>query len=131
MLNSFTTIRDFWQCELDENNKDQNHICTELRRAVNCKTTIAPPIKAEVLLRINNRIKASAYVFCGWDPAVSEIRFCFIILCFISIYYAFKALSTLSKKTSEIVYINIYYLVLLLRDILRDITCTCLLIYSR
>ena len=88
---------------MDEENKNQSHICKELRRAVNCKTTIAPPIRAEVLLNINNTIKASAYAFCGWDTAVSEIRFCFIFLSFISIWYASKAINTSSKKLCEIV----------------------------
>jgi hypothetical protein len=100
---SLYTIRDVWQCELDENNKNQSHICKELRRTVNCKTTIAPPIRAEVLLNINNKIRASAFAFCGWDTAVSEIRFCFIFLSFVSLWYAYRALSSSSKKLCEIV----------------------------
>jgi len=102
---SFITIRDTWVCELSEDNDDENHICSSIRREVNCKTTVAPPIKAEVLLRINNKIKASAYAFCGWDTAVSEIRFCFIILSFFSIYIASKAINNSSKKEAEIVII--------------------------
>jgi hypothetical protein len=114
LLISLYTIKDIWQCELDEENKNQSHICKELRRAVNCKTTIAPPIRAEVLLNINNTIKASAYAFCGWDTAVSEIRFCFIFLSFISIWYAWRAMNTSSKKLCEIVNINnISFLILL------------------
>ena len=74
-----------------------------MRHKVNCKTTLAPPIRAEVLLRINNRIRASAYAFCGWDAAVSEIRFCFIILSFFSIYIANQALHNSSKKEADIV----------------------------
>jgi cytochrome bd-type quinol oxidase subunit 2 len=102
MVCSMYTIRDEWVCELDQENKNQSHICKELRSAVNCKTTIAPPIRAEVLLRINNTIRASAYAFCGWDTAVSEIRLCFIMLSFISVYFSFKALSRSSKKLAEI-----------------------------
>lgn len=100
---SLYTIRDVWQCELDEENRNQYHICKELRRSVNCKTTIAPPIRAEVLLNINNTIRASAFAFCGWDTAVSEIRFCFIFLSFISLWYAYRALRSSSKKLAEIV----------------------------
>jgi hypothetical protein len=103
LIISFYTIRDVWVCELDEGNKNQSHICKELRRAVNCKTTIAPPIRAEVLLNINNSIKASAYAFCGWDTAVSEIRLCFVFLSFVALYYAIKAMSFNSKKLCEIV----------------------------
>lgn len=99
---SISTVRDVWVCELDQNNSNQSHICKELRRAVNCKTTVAPPIRAEVLLRINNTIRASAYAFCGWDTAVSEIRICFVILSFLSIYFAWRALTKSSKKLAEI-----------------------------
>ncbi len=116
MIISLITIRDVWVCELDQNNTNQSHICKELRRTVNCKTTVAPPIKAEVLLRINNTIRASAYAFCGWDTAVSEIRFCFIILSFISIYFAFKALSTSSKKLCDIFsYSSLFFAILLVK----------------
>jgi hypothetical protein len=120
LIISLFTIRDVWVCELDEENKNQSHICKELRRAVNCKTTIAPPIKAEVLLNINNSIRASAYAFCGWDTAVSEIRLCFIFLSFIALYYAAKALTTQSKKLCEIVY-NINKLVFIFIIILCNI----------
>ena len=88
---------------MGEENSEKEQICNKLRRAVNCKTTVAPPIKAEVLLRINNRIKASAYAFCGWDTAVSEIRFCFIILVFLSLYIARESLNNNSKKEADIV----------------------------
>jgi hypothetical protein len=118
---SLVTIRDEWVCELDEDSKNQLHICKELRKAVNCKTTIAPPIKAEVLLRINNTIRASAYAFCGWDTAVSEIRICFIMLSFISIYIAWKALSKSSKKMSEIFsYTAVFFAILLIISSLFD-----------
>ncbi len=85
---SIFTIRDVWECELDEENQNQVHICKELRKAVNCKTSVAAPIRAEVLLKINNRIRASAFAFCGWDTAISEIRICFVMLSFLSVYYA-------------------------------------------
>ena len=52
LIISLLTIRNVWECKIDQNNKNQSHICKELRKAVNCKTTVAPPIKAEVLLRI-------------------------------------------------------------------------------
>jgi len=103
LLTSILTVRDVWVCELDENNKHQSHICKELRNAVNCKTTIAPPIRAEVLLKINNSITASAYAFCGWDTAMSEIRFCFLMLAFLSVYYTWTALQKSSKKFAELV----------------------------
>lgn len=103
LVSTWGTIRDYWICELDENNKHNHLICKELRRAVNCKTTIAPPIRAEVILRINNTIKASALAFCGWDTAISEIRTCFCILSLITIYLAWNAISTQSKKLAEIV----------------------------
>ena len=98
LIISVLTIRDEWVCELDQDNPNLEGICKELRRSVNCKTTVAPPIRAEALLRINNTVKASAIAFCGWDTAVSEIRICFIILSFISIYFAWKAISKSSKK---------------------------------
>jgi len=103
LIFSLLTIRDVWECELDENSKTQSNICSELRRSVSCKTTVAPPIRAEVILRINNTIKASAFAFCGWDTAVSEIRLCFIILNFMSIYFGIKAIYSCSKKNSDIV----------------------------
>jgi len=103
---SLITIRDTWVCEIEEENDEKLSICNTLRRAVNCKTTVAPPIKAEVLLRINNKIKASAYAFCGWDTAVSEIRFCFIILSFLSIYIARESINNSSKKEADIVIYN-------------------------
>ena len=112
---SISTVRDVWICELDQNDSNYSHICKELRRTVNCKTTVAPPIKAEVLLRINNKIRASAVAFCGWDTAVSEIRICFIILSFISIYFAWKALLKSSKKIAEIFsYSSLFFAILLL-----------------
>jgi hypothetical protein len=110
LISTWGTIRDYWICELDEHNKNNSVICKELRRAVNCKTTIAPPIRAEVILRINNTIKASALAFCGWDTAISEIRTCFCILSLITIYLAWNAISTQSKKLAEIV-MNKYKLV--------------------
>jgi len=103
LITSILTVRDVWVCELDENNKHQSHICKELRNAVNCKTTIAPPIRAEVLLKINNSIRASAYAFCGWDTAMSEIRFCFLMLSFLSIYFTWKALKNSSKRFADLV----------------------------
>lgn len=112
---SIATIRDVWVCELDQNNSNYSHICKELRRTVNCKTTVAPPIRAEVLLKINNTIRASAYAFCGWDTAVSEIRVCFIMLSFLSIYFAWKALTKSSKKIAEIFsYSSLFFAILLL-----------------
>lgn len=102
------TVRDQWVCELDENT-DKEHMCNTLRKAVNCKTTVAKPIKAEVLLRINNKIKASALAFCGWDTAVSEIRFCFIILSFFALYLAKQAIDTNSKKEADIVNLNLCF----------------------
>lgn len=103
MFSTFSTARDYWVCELDQENKHNTVICKELRRAVNCKTTIASPIRAEVMLRINNTIKASALAFCGWDTAMSEIRCCFCFLCLIIIYFAWSALKRQSKKLAEIV----------------------------
>lgn len=103
LISTLGTVRDYWICELDEHNRHNSVICKELRRAVNCKTTIAPPIRAEVILRINNTIKASALAFCGWDTAISEIRTCFCILSLIIVYFAWNAISTQSKKLAEIV----------------------------
>lgn len=100
---SIITVRDTWVCELGEDNSEKHQICNTLRNAVNCKTTVAPPIRAEVILRINNKIKASAYAFCGWDTAVSEIRFCFIILSMLALYMANDALNKSSKKEAETV----------------------------
>ncbi len=121
LILSFLTVRDVWVCELDQNSENQSHICKELRRTVNCKTTIAPPIKAEVLLNINNTIKASAFAFCGWDTAVSEIRACFIILSFVSIYYAWKSLYISSKKLADIFsYSAVFFAILLLISSLFD-----------
>jgi hypothetical protein len=118
---SLGTIRDVWQCELDQTDPNYSHICKELRRTVNCKTTVAPPLRAEVLLRINNQIRASAIAFCGWDTAVSEIRICFIILSFISIYFAWKALVTSSRKVAEIFsYSSLFFAILLLISSIFD-----------
>jgi hypothetical protein len=118
---SLGTVRDVWQCELDQNDSNYSHICKELRRTVNCKTTIAPPIRAEVLLKINNTVRASAVAFCGWDTAVSEIRICFIILCFLSIYFAWKALLKSSKKIAEIFsYSSLFFSILLLISSIFD-----------
>lgn len=112
---SIYTIKDEWQCELDEENRNQIHICQELRKAVNCKTTVAAPISAEVLLKINNKIRASAFAFCGWDTAISEIRVCFIMLSFLSIYYAMTALKKSSKKMANIFsYSSLFFAILLL-----------------
>jgi hypothetical protein len=121
LIISLATVRDVWVCELDQNNQNQSHICKELRRTVNCKTTVAPPIKAEVLLRINNTIRASAYAFCGWDTAVSEIRACFIMLSFLSIYFAWKALTKSSKKIAEIFsYSSLFFAILLIISSIFD-----------
>ena len=111
---SILTVRDVWTCELDANDPNYSHLCKELRHSVNCKTTVAPPIKAEVLLRINNKVKASAVAFCGWDTAVSEIRICFIILSFLSVYFAWKALMISSKKQAEIFSYSALFFALLL-----------------
>jgi hypothetical protein len=121
LIISLLTVRDVWVCELDQNDPNYSHICKELRRSVNCKTTVAPPIKAEVLLRINNNVRASAEAFCGWDTAVSEIRICFIILSFLSIYFAWKALIKSSKKLAEIFsYSALFFALLLLISSLFD-----------
>jgi hypothetical protein len=111
---SIFTVRDLWICELDEENQNQTHICRELRKAVNCKTTVAAPIRAEVLLKINNKIKASAFAFCGWDTAISEIRICFIMLSFLSVYYAWRALKKSSKKMANLFsYTAVFFAILL------------------
>jgi hypothetical protein len=121
LIISLSTIRDVWVCELDQDNKNSSHICKELRKSVNCKTTIAPPIRAEVILRINNTIKASAFAFCGFDTAVSEIRICFIMLSFLSVYFAWKALSKSSKKMANIFsYSALFFSILLLISSIFD-----------
>jgi hypothetical protein len=118
---SLFTIRDVWVCELDEENQNQIQICRELRKAVNCKTTVVAPIRAEVLLKINNRIKASAFAFCGWDTAVSEIRICFIMLSFLSVYYAWKALKKSSKKMASLFsYTSVFFAFLLIISSIFD-----------
>jgi len=118
---SLSTVRDVWDCELDQENQSQIHICKELRKAVNCKTTVAAPIRAEVMLKINNTIKASAVAFCGWDTAVSEIRVCFIMLSFLSVYYAWTALKISSKKMARIFsYSSLFFAILLVISSIFD-----------
>lgn len=121
LIISIVTVRDLWVCELDQNDPNYSHICKELRRSVNCKTTVAPPIKAEVLLKINNKVRASAIAFCGWDTAVSEIRICFIILSFLSIYFAWMAIIKSSKKQAEIFsYSALFFSILLIISSIFD-----------
>ena len=118
---SISTIKDVWVCELDQESQNQIHICKELRKAVNCKTTVAAPIRAEVMLKINNTITASAVAFCGWDTAVSEIRVCFIMLSLLSVYYAWTALKKSSKKMAQIFsYSSLFFAILLIISSIFD-----------
>lgn len=114
LFSSLFTIRDSWICSLDYFFNQYNSVCQELRKSVNCRTTLASPIKAEVFLRINNSKLISSVAFCGWDTAVSEIRICFLILSFVSIYIAIKAFNISSPQLCNIFsYCSMFFAILL------------------
>eukprot|EP01017_Pseudomicrothorax_dubius_P012643 TRINITY_DN1531_c0_g1_i14.p1 TRINITY_DN1531_c0_g1~~TRINITY_DN1531_c0_g1_i14.p1 ORF type:complete len:236 (+),score=53.83 TRINITY_DN1531_c0_g1_i14:114-821(+) len=92
---------DEWVCEIDSTAPRHELICMELRRTINCKT-VKGPIRAEVLLNINKQVKASAMVSCPWEIAVSELRFCFIMLALISAGLGIYAVRSESKKYAEL-----------------------------
>ena len=98
---SVSNLRDDFRCDLDEENQHMSHICKELRKHFACKRGVASPLKAEIILNINNSVKASASVSCGWEIAVSEIRISLIIVSFLIMFVGLKAIDQLSRKFTE------------------------------
>ena len=68
-------------------------------------------IKAEVLLNVNNEVKASALAVCPWEIAISELRVCFILLSIICVFVGLFAIRKESKKTAELVKITLFLLI--------------------
>eukprot|EP00331_Platyophrya_macrostoma_P012225 CAMPEP_0176420348 /NCGR_PEP_ID=MMETSP0127-20121128/8558_1 /TAXON_ID=938130 /ORGANISM="Platyophrya macrostoma, Strain WH" /LENGTH=199 /DNA_ID=CAMNT_0017800937 /DNA_START=46 /DNA_END=641 /DNA_ORIENTATION=+ len=99
----FFGTSDVWDCELDRQDTKYAEICRELRKAVNCRT-ITGPLKAEVLLNVDHRIKASADVVCPWEIAVSELRVCFCLLALLSVGIGMYAVRRESKKYADLYY---------------------------
>jgi len=99
---SIYSMRDEWICELDSDDPKHDVICRELRKAVNCRTTVASPIRAETNLIINNQVKASSLTVCGWDIASSELRVCFVLVSIACVIVGMNAVKNENKKKAEL-----------------------------
>lgn len=102
-----------WTCELDTTEGTNTKICQNLRKDASCMS-LAGPLHAEILLNINNEVKASASIVCPWENAISEIRVCFILAGFLLIVLSLAAISKEDKKLAEMTVQASYFFSLLL-----------------
>lgn len=101
LLVSFIGTGDSWTCELDSGEDRHDYICKELSKAVRCGN-VAGPIQGEILLEIENEVKASAMLVCPWETAISEIRVCFVLLALCSTVIGMLGLINESRKQADL-----------------------------
>ena len=90
-----------WICELDSSEEIHASVCKNLRRIVGCRN-ISGPVYAEILLNVRGEVKASAFMECPWDHAISELRVCFLLSASLAVLMGLHALSKESKKNAEL-----------------------------
>jgi hypothetical protein len=98
---SFVGMGDSWRCDLDSTDPTHAFICRDLRSIVGCRN-ISGPIRAEILLNVKGEVKASAYMECSWDHAISELRVCFLLTAGLAVLLGLHALSRENRKNAEL-----------------------------
>eukprot|EP01016_Furgasonia_blochmanni_P031346 TRINITY_DN32405_c0_g2_i1.p1 TRINITY_DN32405_c0_g2~~TRINITY_DN32405_c0_g2_i1.p1 ORF type:complete len:237 (-),score=34.52 TRINITY_DN32405_c0_g2_i1:140-850(-) len=101
LILSILGTTDQWTCEVDSRHSKHDYICGELRRAVNCKT-VSGPIRAEVFLQVGSEAKANAVAVCPWEIAISELRFCFVLMSILCSLVGLYAIRKESRKYAEV-----------------------------
>ncbi|CAG9313276.1 unnamed protein product [Blepharisma stoltei] len=89
-----------WECELDNSSPKHLYICKQLRQSASCRT-LTGPLKAEILLNSNNEVKASAYIVCPWENAMTELRICFALGAGMALFIGLFSLMKEDKKLAE------------------------------
>ncbi|CAG9325051.1 unnamed protein product [Blepharisma stoltei] len=102
-----------WTCELDSTDPKHNYVCKELMQKASC-STLTGPLKAEILLNINDEVKASALIVCPWENAISELRICFALGSALVVIIGLLSLSNEDKKLADLHINSAYFFTLLL-----------------
>lgn len=110
---SWVGMGDSWTCELDSSEPTHDFICRDLRRIIGCNN-ISGPVQAEILLNVKGEVKASAYMECSWDHAISELRVCFLLIAGLAVLLGLHALSRESKKDADFFVQASYFFVFLM-----------------
>ena len=110
---SFKGLGDVWTCELDSTQENFAFICRDLRSLLGCRN-ISGPVKAEILLNVKGEVRASAYMECSWDHAISELRVCFLLSSGLAILMGLSALLYTKRKNAEVFIQASYFFVFLL-----------------
>lgn len=110
---SFKGTGSSWNCELDSANPRQYYICKQLQRSASCRT-LTGPLQAEIMINSNNEVKASAYIVCPWENAMSELRICFALGAGLSVFIGLLALMKEDKKLAEFHFNSVIFFSLLL-----------------
>lgn len=110
---SYLGTENSWTCELDNSKPEHLYICRELRKYASCRT-LAGPLKAEIMLNVNDAVTASAYIVCPWENAVSELRLCFALGSVLCIMIGLMALAKEDRKLAEFHLNSSYFFCLLL-----------------
>lgn len=76
--------------------------------------TLTGPLKAEILLNINDEVKASAYIVCPWENAISELRICFALGSALVVIIGLLSLANEDKKLADLHVNSAYFFTLLL-----------------
>lgn len=113
LILSYKGLGDSWTCELDSSEETHAFICRDLRSIIGCRN-ISGPIRAEILLNVKGEVKASAYMECSWDHAISELRVCFLLSAGLAVLLGLHALSRESKKNAELLIKVCYFFVFLM-----------------
>lgn len=110
---TYKGLGDVWTCELDSTQENFAFICRDLRSLLGCRN-ISGPVKAEILLNVKGEVRASAYMECSWDHAISELRVCFLLSSGLAIIMGLSALLYSRKKNAEVFIQACYFFVFLL-----------------
>ena len=102
-----------WSCELDQLDSKHEIICTKLLKSASCRN-LKGPLRAEIILDIQTEAKASAQITCAWENAMSELRICFIIGCFLTNALGIAGLIKESRSLAELAISASYFFGLLL-----------------
>lgn len=102
-----------WTCELDNTDPKHAYICKQLRKDASC-TSLTGPISAEIILGINNEVKASALIVCPWENAISELRVCFALGAILIVAIGIVALAQKDKQLADVHINSSYFFSLLL-----------------
>ena len=113
LLLSYLGTGSSWTCELDTTQGSNWNICTSLRKDASCMS-LAGPLHAEILLNINDEIRASALIVCPFENAISEIRVCFVLAGLMLIVLSLTAISKEDKKLADLSIHSSYFFSLLL-----------------